>query len=97
MNKKALKLRQYITEVAIYEMPLIKLLTALMEKYNNEIPEEATLGSIINSYIDKIENFEEKAENDTQENYDNVYEEFVKELDNVVLPIINAESDEKLS
>jgi hypothetical protein len=76
MTKQELKLRQYITEVAIVELPLIHLLTALMIRYDNQIPENVTLGDIINFYINKIENFPEKAKNDTQDNFDKVYAEF---------------------
>lgn len=95
MTKEEVKLRQYITEVAILELPLIHLLTALMIKYDNQIPEDVTLGNIINHYIDKIGDIEELAKNDTQENYDDVYSKFEKLIYNDTMPAIAKAADEK--
>lgn len=95
MTKQELKLRQYITEVAIVELPLLHLLTALMIRYDNQIPENITLGDIINYYINKIDNLEERSKEDTQENFDNVYAEFEALLLADTKPVIEKESAEK--
>lgn len=91
MTEKEVKLRGYIAQVAIMEVPLMKLITGLMIVCNNQIPEDATLGGLINHYIDKIPNISDKAENDTQINYDQVYDEFLSILNNDVDKIIEEE------
>ena len=95
MTKQELKLRQYITEVAIVELPLIHLLTALMIRYDNQIPENITLGDIINYYINKIDNLEERSKDDTQDNFDKVYAEFEALLLADTKPVIEKGSAEK--
>ena len=95
MTKQELKLRQYITEVAIVELPLIHLLTAMMIRYDNQIPENVTLGDIINYYINQIENLEERSKDDTQDNFDKVYAEFEALLLADTKPVIEKESAEK--
>lgn len=89
MSELEIKLRGYIAQVAIMEVPLIKLLTGLMTVCNGQIPEDATLGGIINYYISQIPDISIKAENDTQENYDKIYEEFLAILDAHVNPAID--------
>ena len=95
MTKQELKLRQYITEVAIVELPLIHLLTAMMIRYDNQIPENVTLGDIINYYINQIENLEERSKDDTQDNFDKVYAEFESLLLADTKPGIEKGSTEK--
>ena len=95
MTKQELKLRQYITEVAIVELPLLHLLTALMIRYDNQIPENITLGDIINYYINKIDNLEERSKEDTQDNFDKVYAEFEALLLADTKPVIEKGSAEK--
>lgn len=95
MTKQELKLRQYITEVAIVELPLIHLLTAMMIRYDNQIPENVTLGDIINYYINQIENLEERSKDDTQDNFDKVYAEFESLLLADTKPVIEKGSTEK--
>lgn len=95
MTKQELKLRQYITEVAIVELPLIHLLTAMMIRYDNQIPENVTLGDIINYYINQIENLEERSKDDTQDNFDKVYAEFETLLLTDTKPVIEKGSAEK--
>ena len=95
MTKQELKLRQYITEVAIVELPLIHLLTAMMIRYDNQIPENVTLGDIINYYINQIENLEEHSKDDTQDNFDKVYAEFESLLLADTKPVIEKGSTEK--
>ena len=95
MTKQELKLRQYITEVAIVELPLIHLLTAMMIRYDNQIPENVTLGDIINYYINQIENLEERSKDDTQDNFDKVYAEFEALLLADTKPVIEKESAAK--
>ena len=95
MTKQELKLRQYITEVAIVELPLIHLLTAMMIRYDNQIPENVTLGDIINYYINQIENLEERSKDDTQDNFDKVYAEFETLLLADTKPVIEKGSAEK--
>ena len=95
MTKQELKLRQYITEVAIVELPLIHLLTAMMIRYDNQIPENVTLGDIINYYINQIENLEERSKDDTQDNFDKVYAEFESLLLADTKPVIEKGSAEK--
>lgn len=95
MTKQELKLRQYITEVAIVELPLIHLLTAMMIRYDNQIPENVTLGDIINYYINQIENLEERSKDDTQDNFDKVYAEFEALLLADTKPVIEKGSVEK--
>lgn len=95
MTKQELKLRQYITEVAIVELPLIHLLTAMMVRYDNQIPENVTLGDIINYYINQIENLEERSKDDTQDNFDKVYAEFESLLLADTKPVIEKGSAEK--
>ena len=95
MTKQELKLRQYITEVAIVELPLIHLLTAMMIRYDNQIPENVTLGDIINYYINQIENLEERSKDDTQDNFDKVYAEFESLLLADTKPVIAKGSAEK--
>lgn len=48
----------------------------MMIRYDNQIPENVTLGDIINHYINQIENLEERSKDDTQDNFDKVYAEF---------------------
>ena len=95
MTKQELKLRQYIIEVAIVELPLIHLLTAMMIRYDNQIPENVTLGDIINHYINQIENLEERSKDDTQDNFDKVYAEFEELLLADTKPVIEKGSAEK--
>lgn len=95
MSEAEVKLRGYIIQVAIMEIPLIKLLTGLITQCGNQIPEDTTLGGLINFYINQIPDLAEKAKDDTQENYDKIYDEFVNILNAEVEPIIEAETNAK--
>lgn len=77
MNSKTLKAISYITSVAAEEWTLLQWLSVLTAVYPDGIPEAAKMTDSINFFVVDFPNFEQKAEDDSQEGLDKLYDEFV--------------------
>lgn len=77
MNIKTLKAISYITSVAAEELTILQWVRMLNNVYSNGIPEQAKMADVINYYVTKFPSFETKAEDDSQEGLDKLYNEFI--------------------
>lgn len=82
MNIKTLKAISYITSVAVEELPILEWLTMLNIVYKDGIPTEARFGEAINYFIEQFPNFAERAQDDSQDNYDKLYADFLEFIKN---------------
>lgn len=81
MTVNGLKALSYITSVAAEEWPILYWIAVLNTIYTDGIPEETTMASAINYYAEKFPDFEKRAEQNDQKQYDALYDEFLKFID----------------
>lgn len=78
MNTKTLKAISYITSVAAEELPILQWIAMLGKVYADGIPEDAKMSDAINYFVGKFPDFETKAQDDSQEALDKLYDEFIE-------------------
>lgn len=77
MTTNELSALSFITSVAAEELPIVKWIAILNSIYKDGIPEETTMATAINYYVERFPEFKERADDYSPESYDKLYDDFL--------------------
>lgn len=78
MNVKTLKAISYITSVAAEELYILQWIMILNKVFPDGIPEKAKMSDAINYFVTKFPDFEDRAQDDSQDGLDKLYSDFIE-------------------
>lgn len=77
MSINTVKALSFIVATAATELTILEWITLLNTVYPQGIPENAKMTDVIHYFADKFPNFEERSNDDYQEAYDKLYEDYI--------------------